>query len=270
MRFIRWQIGQKLQPYPVVYNLVENSQLVVERGMHGATGNIYVGLLEFPEMSFVLHCLTDKDLFGDIGANVGAFSIIASVNAGANTISVEPIPDTYKKMVRNVKINNAEDKIKTLQVGVGDKNTTLRFTENLDTINGVALNQDNDVNTVEVQVLRLDDIFKEQKPVLLKIDVEGYEWQVLQGSKDILNDDTLKAVIIEINGSGNAYGKTDDDIHKLLLSHNFLPYTYNPFDRSFAKLATHGVDNTIYIRDLEWASKRVTRSRHYNILGLQV
>lgn len=268
LRFVKWQIAQAILPYPVVYSFVGDSKLVVQKGMHGATGNIYLGLHEFNEMSFVLHLLKEGDLFGDIGANIGAFSVLASVNAGADAITVEPIPVTYGHLVRNVKVNNAESKITALQLGVGNENTTLRFTKNMDTVNSVSVNQDtNDENTVLVQVKKLDDIFNDRQPVLLKIDVEGYEWQVLQGAKNIFNNDGLKAVIMEINGSGKSYGIDDNKIHEYMLGLNFLPYGYNPFSKELKPLNTYGDDNTIYIRDIEWVKKRILSSKKYTIAG---
>lgn len=270
LRFFKWQIGQRILPYPIIYTLVEQSKLVVSKGMHGATGNVYVGLLEFNEMSFVLHALRENDLFGDIGANIGVYSILASVNCGADSIAVEPVPGTYTNLVRNVKLNGAEEKINALQLGIGDVETVLKFTNHLDTINGVAKNQDTDENTVSVFVKRLDDIFADRKPAVLKIDVEGYEWNVLQGGKSVFQDPTLKAVIIEINGSGKAYGIADDEIHNFLLSHNFQPYAYEPFERVLTQLGSYGDTNTIYIRDIDWVTGRVRSSKKFDVIGVSI
>lgn len=270
-RFLKWQIGQVFLPYPVVYTFVDDSKLVVKKGMTGATGNLYVGLLEFQEMGFILHVLNKEDLFGDIGANVGVYSILASVNAGAKSITVEPIPVTYNHLNANVKINNAEDLILTIQAGVGDEESMLRFTKNNDTTNSVALNQlEDDGNTVLVPVKKMDDIFNTATPSVLKIDVEGFEWQVLHGGQRILSDNALKAIIIEINGSGEAYGISNDAIHSFLTGYNFAPYSYNPFHRRFIKQDTYGDDNTIYIRDLDWAESRVAAAPAYNVFGVKL
>ncbi|MBW7942940.1 MAG: FkbM family methyltransferase [Candidatus Kuenenia stuttgartiensis] len=267
---MRWQLGQKILPYPVVYTFVDDSKLVVSKGMTGATGNIYVGLLEFNEMSFVLHLLRESDTFGDIGANVGVYSILASVNAGAFSVAAEPVPVTYTHLLRNVKVNNAEGKITALQCGVGAKEGVLKFTDNFDTINGVVVNQDTNEHTVSVHVNTLDNIFSGKKPVLLKIDVEGYEWQVLQGATSLFADPTLKAVIIEINGAGKAYGIADDDIHDFMVSHGFRPYGYEPFLRDLLQWNSYGPVNTIYLRDVVWVMDRVKASRKFNVLGIDI
>src|ERR1035437_7563434 len=71
-RFFRWQLIQTISPGPRICPFVEDSALLLEKGMSGATGNIYCGLLEFEDMAFVLHLLRPGDMMGDVGANVGA------------------------------------------------------------------------------------------------------------------------------------------------------------------------------------------------------
>ena len=75
MRFIKWQINTRLNPHPVVYPYTEKAKLIIEKGMTGATGNLYCGLHEFEDMSFLLHFLREEDLFIDIGANVGSYTV---------------------------------------------------------------------------------------------------------------------------------------------------------------------------------------------------
>src|ERR1700760_5199629 len=69
-RFLSWQISQRLHPRPKKVNFVEDSQLIVEKRMFSATGNVYVGLQEFEDMAFLLHVLKPGDVFVDVGANV--------------------------------------------------------------------------------------------------------------------------------------------------------------------------------------------------------
>lgn len=271
-RFINWQLGQRIFPSPVVYTLVENSVVVVQKGMTGATGNIYTGLLEFGEMAFVLHILREQDLFADIGANVGVYSILASVNAGAKSIAIEPVPHTFSYLMRNIRINDAADKIVPKQIGIGNERGEIFFTSDMDTVNHVLTEEEkaSKVPAVKVAVHTIDETFEDVCPTLIKMDVEGFEWPALQGAKNIFKNHDLKAIIIEINGSGLRYGISDDDIHSFLVSNGFNPYEYNPFERSIKELQKYGPYNTIYIRDIEWARQRATSSRKYEIFGMKI
>ena len=63
------------------------------------TGNIYCGLAKFADMAFVLHVLRAGDLFVDIGANAGAYTLLASSVTGAKTTCFEPAPATYARLL---------------------------------------------------------------------------------------------------------------------------------------------------------------------------
>lgn len=91
-RFLYWQLGSRLVMGDVLVPFVDNTLLRVRPGMTGATCNIYVGLHEFEDMAFVLHLLRSGDLFVDIGANIGSYTVLAGGAVGAKCISVEPIP----------------------------------------------------------------------------------------------------------------------------------------------------------------------------------
>jgi len=105
--------------------------------MTGATGNIYTGLHEFEEMSFVLHFLRKDDVMFDIGANIGSYTILAGAVVGAECFAFEPIPDTFGHLIDNVNINGIYEKVKCYNIGIADKNGILKFTSNLDTCNHV-------------------------------------------------------------------------------------------------------------------------------------
>lgn len=77
-RVLRWQIASRLMPGPIALPFVNGTYLFATRGMTGATGNWYCGLHEYEDMSFVMHSLRSGDLFVDVGANIGSYSILAA------------------------------------------------------------------------------------------------------------------------------------------------------------------------------------------------
>jgi len=87
----------------------------------------------------------------------------------------------------------------------------------------------------------------------------------LNGGNLILTNSRLKAVIIELNGSGKRYGFNDDDIDNLLKSYGFKPYTYNPFDRELIYLDNYTNHNTIYLR---YSSEVSNKLKHSNSVRL--
>ncbi len=148
-------------------------------------------------MAFLLHFLRPNDLFVDVGANIGAYTILASSEVKANTISIEPLESTYLKLIDNISINKIQENVKAFNIGLGSKIGKLYFIKSLDTINHVTLKED--IDTAVVRIDTLDSLSKnEQCPVLIKIDVEGYETEVINGAEKTLANKLLKAIIIEL------------------------------------------------------------------------
>jgi len=263
-RFFKWQINCLLNPYPILYTYTENARFIIKKGLAGATGNLYCGLMEYEDMAFLLHFLRPNDLFIDIGANVGAYTILASSEINAKTIAIEPVPSTFKNLMENIFINQMQEKVKALNIGLGSKNGKLKFTKSFDSVNHVAT--ENETDTIEVDVDTLDTILlKETCPMLLKIDVEGFETEVLNGADTTLSNKSLKAIIIELNGSGQRYGYDEDQIHNKLMEHGFKPCNYNPKTRQLIKLETFGTHNTIYLRDIAFVEERIKSARQIKV-----
>jgi FkbM family methyltransferase len=256
-RFVGWQISSRLTPYPVIYPFTVKSKLIVQKGMSGATGNLYCGLHEFHDMAFLLHLLRAGDLFVDVGANVGGYTVLASAHVEADTIAIEPAPSTYAKLLANIRINDMADRVHALNIALGSAAGVVKFTTSLDTTNHVVV--ENEVaDAVEINIDTLDNVLAKQSPILLKIDVEGFETEVLKGAKKTLQKESLKAIIIELNGLSERYGVENKKNHEALLGYGFLPYTYDPFKKALQKCETFGDFNTIYIRDVDFVKNRLT------------
>jgi FkbM family methyltransferase len=265
MRFVRWQLGTRLLPVPHVMPFVEGTVLVMERGMTGATGNWYFGLHEFSDMAFVLHMLRDDDLFADVGANVGSYSVLASGVTGARTIGFEPVPDTFRKLMRNVEINGIAHRFKGHNIGLVAREETLRFSSELDTVNHVVVGP-SEKATIDVPVRRFDDVLAGEVPVVIKIDVEGWEAEVLEGMPQTLADPRLLAIIAETNESSIRYQAANiDRFGEAMRAHGFIAHTYDPFKR--ALIAGGSSHNTIFARDLDATQSRLTTAAKRRVLG---
>lgn len=216
-------------------------------------------------MGFLLHFLRKDDVFFDVGANVGAYTLLASGVKKAKSIAFEPSKNTNQLLRNNIALNNLQQVVNCMEVGVGAKEKTLWFTENEDTTNHV-LNEP-EKNSDKIEIIPLDSFYPNFTPTLIKIDVEGFEAEVLSGSQNILKSNELKAIIIELNGSGLRYGYEDNDIHETLLKAGFLPYAYNPFKRSLELLRIYGAYNTLYIKDFAFVSERISTAEPFNVFN---
>ena len=98
LRVVRLQTIYALGEHEVWLPWVDDLILPLRKGDTGLSGNYYVGLHEFRDMAFASHLLRKGDLFVDIGANLGSYSLIASGVCGARSIAFEPVPCTYDRL----------------------------------------------------------------------------------------------------------------------------------------------------------------------------
>jgi len=269
LRFLKWQFGSRLMPYPIIYSFTDRSKLIIKKGMTGATGNFYCGLHEFNDMGFLIHLLRKEDFFVDIGANVGSYTVLAGGHIGAKTFSIEPVPATYSHLVNNILLNQMEDRVTAFNIALGSQPGSINFTHSFDTMNHAAAEGETDI--IKVPVDTLDNILVGQKtPVLLKIDVEGFETEVNNGATQTLQRNELKAIIIELNGSGSRYGYDESIIHDGLIKMGFSAFLYDPLSRTLTKVNEFGTHNTIYIRDLEFVQQRLKTAPKLKIFNTEM
>ncbi len=250
--YLRWNIGRRLLRADYVLPMANDAVIILSDRQNYATLSFTCALWDFEEMLFLTHLLRPDDLFVDIGANVGGYTILASAVAGARSIAFEPVPATYAELLRNIRVNGIEDLAQGHQLGLGDTEQTLSMTADRGGLNHVVATQWKGA-TVEVAVRRLDDVIGQTNCRLMKLDAEGFEMNILRGARKTLANPHLAALIVELNGSGERYGYSDASVHQEITSQGFMPHRYDPCTRRLIALATfnQGSLNTLYVREAD-------------------
>lgn len=270
-RFLKWQVGSRLVPGEVIYKWVNDSKIVARTGETGVTGNIYCGLHEFPDMAFLLHVLRKGDLFVDIGANVGSYTVLASSAIGAKGYCFEPVPSTFDRLMTNIRLNNLEGRVVALNVALGNSRGKINFSSDQNCMNHVIADDEITESKITVNVSTLDDELKDS-PFLMKIDVEGFETPALEGAENTLRNEELCCVIMELNGSGSRYGYDESKILSLMSNYGFKTYSYNPLKREFINLEGKNLSegNTIFIRNMQRVEERVKTAPQIEVHGMSI
>jgi FkbM family methyltransferase len=254
-RFVSWQMRSRIRS-EILVQWIEGQRLAVQHGMTGATGNIYLGLHEFSDMMFPLHFLRERDLFIDVGANVGSYTVLASGVCRASTWAFEPDPNTLRHLNRNIEINDLGALVTVYQCALGFEQSEVPFTVGRDTMNRIAVANDKNVRMVRQE--RLDTFAGNSKPVMLKVDVEGAEEGVLQGAARLLANPCLKAVELET---------VTPDAAKMLARNQFERAYYDPFSRRLDREPMELVSsNTLFVRDWPFVASRLATGRKIKVL----
>jgi FkbM family methyltransferase len=170
--------------------------------------------------------LRSEDVFWDVGANIGVYSLFA-VRCGAEVCAFEPHLATAQSLLRNVRVNGMQLGVKVLSTPLGDRDGWQQFVYASDTAGasgsqlGPALDEyGKPFQPVACELkwaVRGDSFAKDTGfyPDLVKIDVDGLELAVLEGMAGILATPRLRALQVEI------HEHTDTDIGAFIAASGF-------------------------------------------------
>jgi FkbM family methyltransferase len=154
----------------------------------------------------------ESSVLYDIGANVGAYSLVAAAVGGPNSrvIAIEASPFTFASLCANVVLNDFTERITPLQLLLAERAGVRSFVLG-STIAGEASHPGERPGRpgLDLATMPLDEavrLFGLPSATHMKIDVDGGEDAVLDGAGDTLRSSTLKHVLIEVES-----GHTDLD-----------------------------------------------------------
>ena len=177
-----------------------------------------------------LQNINTGDTIIDVGAHIGEYTLLGAKLVGDKglVISVEPDHDSVTSLKENIILNNFKNYL-ILEKAVGEKiETKSLYKVNEEDVYGYL---DSYVENKklkkysEIEVTTIDDIVLSNNLNiinLLKIDVEGFEYEVLLGCNDTLKKNKIKKIIIELHPSYlQSKGDNEELIHTFLKEHGF-------------------------------------------------
>jgi FkbM family methyltransferase len=163
-------------------------------------------LPERPVVSDLVKNLHPDDVVFDLGANHGIYTCLAGKTLeSGQVVSFEPNPQTFTELRENVSLNQLADTITLYQAAVADKSGQATFfIDSESTGSSLAQpKQSSSTQAIQVDVVALDSLVDDDSqphPDVVKIDVEGAEFQALRGMSTILQDE-CRLLYCEVHGS---------------------------------------------------------------------
>lgn len=161
------------------------------------------------------------DVFYDIGANVGVYSLYAAVKRNATVLAFEPMCSNYDVLNRNIFLNGLDGRVSAFNIALHDR-MMISHLHLSDFVAGKAGHgfehktdsQDNPTGAVFRQGMIGIDLdtfvarFHAPVPNHIKIDVDGNEPLIVEGMRETLRDPRLKSVAVEIDPDGQTGDRT--------------------------------------------------------------
>ncbi len=135
------------------------------------------------EFSFLEKCLRPGDVFLDVGAHIGIYSLVASkaVGSAGRVLAVEADPGTFERLCFNLRLNGVEN-VRPLNLGVSGRRETLRLGINSSGNRGASSFLSPTAQGVLVECYPLLDLLRQNQVDRVsgaKFDIEGFEFRVL-------------------------------------------------------------------------------------------
>ncbi|MFQ5639516.1 MAG: FkbM family methyltransferase [bacterium] len=213
-----------LTPCPTLFGIEILVDPIFGRGLEKQI--YYHGLYESGTLSILKKFLRIGDKFLDIGANIGWISCVVSrfVGKTGQVYAFEPHCKTFKILENNIKINDLNN-ISTFDVALGSKiSRGLIHTNHEIGRGGASLlppdNRGEDL-TQRVEITTVDTLIENNQldiPHVIKIDVEGYELEVLKGAINLLSGPNAPILIIEYSRYHAQHGGNTHDIYRFIHS----------------------------------------------------
>jgi FkbM family methyltransferase len=182
-RHLQWQGRKFFNLFPVEQN-ISQSRIVASHRHCGVSALINSqGLYDYNNMSLIRVLLQDGGTFVDIGANIGSYTLIASESEAARVHAFEPHPATFQLLQRNVQLNQRRN-VMLHNVALGASEESVFLTnQGGSAVNHIVSGTHDTEGAIAVPCRRLDRICQQIEivPAIVKIDVEGFEFGVLQG-----------------------------------------------------------------------------------------
>lgn len=172
---------------------------------------------EQPDLELLRDLLKPGQTFVDCGANIGIWTVVAAlaVKPTGRVYAFEPNPFTFEKLSQNLSLLNPKGQIELFAMAVGSENKELLLRCHQEHNVSQVISTSNK-ESIMVSVVSIDSIFKDTYVDGIKIDVEGFEIEVLKGAENILKKCT-PWLIVEFNTVLAKVNKLGDwDVHHYL------------------------------------------------------
>ncbi len=172
----------KKMALPILQGRLLGKKWIVGSGEHG----YWLGSYEFNKRLAFETEIKPNSVVYDIGANVGFFSLLASVLAGddGHVYAFEPLPRNINFLRKHIAINQRKN-IDVFEVAVSDHNGQAFFDLGASTAMGHLAES----GEIQVEMVSLDEMIAEgniKPPDYIKLDVEGAEFGALRGAQKLL------------------------------------------------------------------------------------
>jgi FkbM family methyltransferase len=150
--------------------------------------------------------IRDTDVLVGVGSNIGYYVLLygSMLEDKGKIIAIEPDPRSFRILRLNTALNSYDNRVKLVNVAVGSGNGTayisLNKSFNLSSITTLSEKKFNEKTRFETNLVSLDDILSNESKIdIIRMDIEGYEFEVIKGMIKTLKNLKPRILAIELH-----------------------------------------------------------------------
>ncbi len=228
-RILRFHLASALFHKPTAFPVGGHSRILVDRKFPSTLKAFTSRTPDGANMRAWGRILSAGDVFVDVGANAGLYSVMAA-DLGSHVVSIEPFPDCRRALVANQDLNGFKFAIVPAALAsdtlIEESGRTMTLTNDKGPSNHLLLEANS--KGVQVPVMTLDEVIEDkvdpdQVVKGLKLDVEGAELSVLEGGVKAISAGRIKWIQLEYNNLAryNGFARGRKSTREFLLDHRY-------------------------------------------------
>lgn len=187
----------------ILIKKVQGSKMRLDLKDEGISKDLVLDGIREPESTKEIKKIVKPgDVVVEAGANIGYYALMESQLVGkkGKVYAIEPIAENVKCLKNNIKLNNYPN-IEVFQIAIGEKEKMAKMhIASHSNWNSFINHRRGIIGTKDIKVTSLDNFLKNKRhPNLIRMDVEGYEYNIIKGMKNTLKSKRPLKLFIELH-----------------------------------------------------------------------
>ena len=220
---LRWPAGMQkpIKPRNHNFQLALNLQDWADRRIY-FSGLIYQRSIE----TIFKKILRSGDTFIDIGANIGVLTLLGASQVGSRgkVYAFEPNPGVYSRLKHHIEINDLAEIVSAHQLALGEEDGIAYLSASGRHLGGGTLTKGQE--GIEVPIKKAEEVVGNlpEEPIIVKIDVEGFEQKALNGMRNLLKYQEIGLLIEVTDAFLKRVGDSASNLYEFLHQYGFEAY----------------------------------------------
>lgn len=184
----RWQLKLLSKAQSKIIRTINGDKMQVDSPFCGVNKHLYLYGCHEPEFTKIFSEILPRDAkVIDVGANIGYYVLIAA-RIAQKIYAIEPEPRSLELLKKNIALNSYDDLVEVHQLAISNRigKALLSISDRPDAHRLLEPDATQYEKVIEIETTTLDEFLKDKDFDVVRMDVEGAEWLVIQGMRDIL------------------------------------------------------------------------------------